>query len=150
MARAGSGNGAIPVQFAVMAMVAAVANPLVCPPAPTPQQARLGPPPVAACTAAAPAQGEAFTGTVLQVIDGQTICVAFGPTPDSWVRVRLADAGAGRPRGALMASAFAKEVTCVASAADGDGVTAVCTVEGRSVGKAASDADATVEAADWR
>jgi hypothetical protein len=150
MARAGSGKGAFPVQFAVMAMVAAVANPLVCPPAPTPQQARLGPPPVATCTAAAPAHGEAFTGTVLQVINGHTLCVASGPTPDRWVRVRLTDAGAGLPRGALMASAFAKEVTCVAGAADGDGVTAVCTAQGRSVGKAASEAVATTEAADWR
>ena len=133
-----------------MAMVAAAAAPLVCPPAPGPQQARLGPPPVAACTAVSPAHGESFKGTVLQVIDGQTICVAFGPTPDRWVRVRLTDAGAGLPRGALMASAFAKEVTCIASAIDADGVAAVCTADGRSVGKAASDADATTEAADWR
>lgn len=138
------------MQLAAMAMVAAVANPLVCPPAPSPQPARLGPSPVAACTASSPARGASFTGTVLQVIDGQTICVAFGPTPDRWVRVRLTDAGAGLPRGALMASAFAREVTCVAGDADGEGVAALCTADGRSVGRAASDAVATTEATDWR
>lgn len=139
------------MQLAVMAMVAATAAPLVCPPASLQQPARAGPPPApAACTADAPAQGSPFTGTVLQVIDGRTLCVAFGPTPDRWVRVRLTDAGDGLPRGALMASAFAKEVTCVASAAEGDGVAAVCTADGRSVGRAASDADAVAQAADWR
>ena len=138
------------MHLAAMAMVAAAAAPLVCPPAPSPQQARIDRPVAAECAAAPPTHGEAFTGTVLQVIDGRTICVAFGPTPDRWVRVRLTDAGAGLPRGALMASAFAKEVTCVASAADAEGVAAVCIADGRSVGRAASDPDAVTQAADWR
>jgi hypothetical protein len=137
------------VQFAVMAMIAATAaQPLTCPPAPQP--ARLDPAAAAACTAAPPAHGEAFSGTVLQVIDGRTLCVASGPTPDRWVRVRLTDAGADLPRGALMATAFAREVSCVADAPDAEGVTAVCIVDGRSVGEAASSPDATAQAADWR
>ncbi len=137
------------MQFAAMAMiVATVAQPLTCPPAPQPT--RFGPPAVAACTAAPPARGEAFTGTVLQVIDGRTLCVAFGPTPDHWVRVRLTDAVPGLPRGALMATAFAREVTCVAGAPDSDGVAAVCIVDGRSVGRAAAQPDAVAQAADWR
>ena len=132
-----------------MAMIAATAaQPLTCPPAPQPT--RLAPPAAAACTAAPPARGEAFTGTVLQVIDGRTLCVAFGPTPDRWVRVRLTDAGPSLPRGALMATAFAHEVTCVVSAPDADGVSAVCVSDGRSVGEAASSPDATAQAADWR
>ena len=134
-----------------MAMVAATAAQLVCPPAPPAQQARLAPPPAAAaCTAAAPARGEAFTGTVLQVIDGRTLCVAFGPTPDRWVRVRLTDAAGGLPRGALMAAAFAREVTCVASGADDEGVSGVCIADGRSVGRTAAEPDAVTQAADWR
>lgn len=136
------------MQFVAMAMIAATAaQPLTCPPAPQP--ARLDPA-AAACTAAPPAHGEAFSGTVLQVIDGHTLCVASGPTPDHWVRVRLTDAGADLPRGALMATAFAREVTCVAGAPDAEGVTAVCIVDGRSVGEAASSPDATAQAADWR
>jgi len=143
-------EGAFPVHIAAMAMVAATVAPLVCPTAPTQRPARLAPAVAAECTASAPARGAAFTGTVLQVIDGRTLCVAFGPTPDHWVRVRLSDAGDGLPRGALMASAFAKQVTCVASQTDGEGVEAVCTADGHSVGRAASDADAVSQAADWR
>ena len=145
--------GAIFVQFAAMAMIAATAAaPLTCPPAPPPgaQPTRLAPPSMAACTAAPPARGVSFTGTVLQVIDGHTLCVAFGPSPDQWVRVRLADGGASLPRGALMAAAFAKEVTCVAGASDGEGLTAVCVIDGRSVGEAAAQPDAAAQAADWR
>jgi glucose/arabinose dehydrogenase len=145
------------VQLAALAMIAATAAaPLSCPPSaappqgPAPQPARLVPPPPAACTAAAPAAGATFTGTVLQVIDGRTLCVAFGPSPDQWVRVRLTDAGVGPPRGALMAVAFAKEVTCVVQAPDGEGVTAVCVVDGHSVGQAASQPDAATQATDWR
>jgi hypothetical protein len=146
--------GAFLVQFAALAMIAATAaGPLTCPPAPTasaPQPARFARPAAAECTAAAPARGAAFTGTVLQVIDGRTLCVAFGPSPDQWVRVRLTDAGPTPPRGALMATAFAREVTCVAGATDGEGLTAVCTLDGRSVGEAASQPDAVVQAADWQ
>src|SRR5581483_5262999 len=109
--------GALVVQFAALAMIAATAaTQLACPPAPapgaSPQPTRFAPPPPAACTAAAPARGVSFTGTVLQVIDGRTLCVAFGPSPDQWVRVRLTDVGPALPRGALMATAFAREVTC--------------------------------------
>ena len=135
-----------------MAMVAATAaQTLTCPPAPAPQPTRLAPPAVAACGAAPPARGASFSGTVLQVIDGQTLCVAFGPTPDQWVRVRLSDAAAGLPRGALMASAFARQVTCVADLADTSAVAAICVdADGRSVGRAAASPDAAAQAADWR
>lgn len=143
------------MQFAALAMIAATAAaPLTCPPAPltgsAAQPTRFAPPAPAACTAAAPTRGASFSGTVLQVIDGRTLCVAFGPSPDQWVRVRLTDAGPALQRGALMATAFAKEVTCVAGAADGEGLSAVCTLDGRSVGEAASQPDAAVQAADWR
>jgi len=142
------------MQLAAMAMIAATAaSPLACPPAPPPGSAQpvaLQRPAAAACTAALPARGASFSGTVLQVIDGHTLCVASGATPDQWVRVRLSDGGPGLTRGALMAAAFAKEVTCVAASADGDGVEAVCTADGRSVGRTAAEPAATVQAASWR
>ena len=141
------------MQFAAMAMIAATAAaPLSCPPAPAhaPQPTRFERPAAAACTAAAPARGSSFSGTVLQVIDGRTLCVAFGPSPDQWVRVRLTDANPALPRGALMAAAFAKEVTCVAGPPDGDALTAVCTLDGHSLGEAAAQPDAAMQAADWR
>ncbi|HWF77302.1 MAG TPA: hypothetical protein VN694_09010 [Caulobacteraceae bacterium] len=139
------------MQLAALAMIAATASQsLTCPPPPAPQPTRFASPPPAACTAPAPALGAAFTGTVLQVIDGRTLCVAFGPSPDQWVRVRLTDAGPTLPRGALMATAFAREITCVAGAADGEGLSAVCTLDGRSVGEAAALPDAAAQAADWR
>jgi hypothetical protein len=87
---------------------------------------------------------------VLQVIDGHTLCVANGASPDQWVRVRLSDGAPGLTRNALMSAAFAKEVTCVAAGADGDEVHAVCTADGRSLGSAAAEPEATVQAAGWR
>ena len=139
------------MQFAAMAVIAATAaHSLTCPPAPAPQPTRLEAPAAAACTAAPPARGQSFSGTVLQVIDGRTLCVASGPTPDKWVRVRLSDADPSLPRGALMAAAFAREVTCVADLPDAGGVTAVCIVDGQSVGRAAASPDATAQAAAWR
>jgi hypothetical protein len=141
------------VQLAALAMIAATtAQSLACPPAPAPASgpARLERPVAADCAAPAPAPGASFSGTVLQVIDGRTICVAFGPTPDQWVRVRLSDAGANQLRGALMAAAFSRQVVCVTGMPDADGVVGVCAVDGRSVGRAAAEPDATTKAADWR
>ena len=139
------------MQIAAMALIAATAaHSLTCPPAPAPQPTRLEAPSATECAAAPPARGQSFSGTVLQVIDGRTLCVASGPTPDQWVRVRLSDADASLPRGALMAAAFSREVTCVAEQPSADGVTAVCIVEGQSVGRAAASPDATAQAADWR
>jgi hypothetical protein len=107
-------------------------------------------PPMAACTAAVPARGVSFSGPVLQVIDGRTLCVAAGPTPAEWVRVRLTDAADDQSRGALMAAAFARTVVCIATSADEDGARGVCLADGRSVGQAGHDPDAVAEAAAWR
>jgi glucose/arabinose dehydrogenase len=152
--RARAEEGTVPVHIAAMAVIAATAaQSLACPPAPPAapaQPASLQRPTLAACTAAAPARGASFTGTVLQVIDGRTLCVANGPTPDQWVRVRLTDANPTAPRGALMAAAFAKQVVCVAAAADGEGVQAVCEADGQSVGAASGHPDASLHAASWR
>jgi hypothetical protein len=66
----------------------------------------------AACAATPPAVGGRLSGPILQVVDGQTFCVALGPTPDQWVKIQLADTPHG-DRAALMDAAFAQRVTCV-------------------------------------
>lgn len=107
----------------------------------------LGP---AACSAEAPAAGSVFSGPVLQVIDGRTLCVADGPTPDHWVRVRLADVAAGRSRTALMAAVFAKDVICVADRRDGQGVVGRCVFNGSALGQLVRSDEVRAQAASWR
>jgi hypothetical protein len=112
--------------------------------------AQTGPerPPLAACTAAAPMQGEVLSGVVLEVIDSQTICVARGPLPSEWVRVRVADPQVSR--GAMMAAVFARRIDCVVTRIDGDGVRATCLADRTSVGALASAPEALAQAASWR
>ncbi|HXQ46827.1 MAG TPA: hypothetical protein VN806_09435 [Caulobacteraceae bacterium] len=81
------------------------------------------------CTAPAPERGAAFSGPVLQVIDGRSLCVAEGPTPASWVRVTLAGAPDRGDRSDLMTAAFARRVTCVVDQRNEDGVLARCTID---------------------
>jgi hypothetical protein len=84
----------------------------------------------APCSAPPPRKGEVFSGPVLEVLDGRTLCVAQGPTSDRWIQVQLpASAGRG-DRGGLMAAAFAKRVTCVARRVLDQGVAADCAIEG--------------------
>jgi hypothetical protein len=88
------------------------------------------------CSAAAPAQGEHFSGPVLQVMDGQRLCIATGPTPDQWVEVRpaglvkAAQTSPAADRSLLMTAAFSKRLDCVAGPRIDGAVQAVCTVEG--------------------
>lgn len=54
-------------------------------------------------------------GPVLDVPADGVICVALGPRPEQWVKVRLAKDGAGSEaldRKRLMAAAFSKRVDC--------------------------------------
>jgi hypothetical protein len=106
--------------------------------------------PPAACTASAPASGQVFSGPVLQVIDGQTLCVADGPTPDHWVRVRLTDVDRTIPRGALMAAAFAKDVICTVERRDGQGVAGRCVFDGASLGELVQSDEIRTQATSWR
>ena len=89
---------------------------------------------VAECTAPAPLAGEPFAGPVLQVVDGRTVCVALGPTPDQWIRVDLADGKDATPRDALMGAVFAQRIVCVSDRSNGQGVVAHCALDGISVG----------------
>ncbi len=105
---------------------------------------------VAACTAAAPADGQSVAGPVLQVIDGQTLCIAKGPTPDQWVRVRLTDVYDREDRGSLMAAAFAKDVVCSVERRDAQGASGRCTLEGAPLGQVIGSDAAKLQAASWR
>jgi hypothetical protein len=101
---------------------------------------------VSACLAAAPV-GEPFAGNVLQVLDGRTICVAQGPAPSQWIKVRLADSDGAGDRSSLMAAAFAKRVVCVVLKADG---AAHCALNGVSLVTLSQGGAARAEAAFWR
>ncbi|MBI1683764.1 hypothetical protein [Caulobacter hibisci] len=68
----------------------------------------------AAVACAAPTPKGDFSGPILDVPEAGVICVALGPTPDRWVRVRLAQP---LERRALMAAGFSKRVTCRLDAA---------------------------------
>ena len=104
----------------------------------------------AACTAPAPAVGAVISGPVLEVIDGRTLCVADGPTPDHWLRVRLADVADPRARGALMAAAFSKDVICIADRRDGQGVVGRCVFDGSPLGDLVRSGEVRAQAASWR
>ena len=105
---------------------------------------------VAECTAAAPAEGASVSGPVLQVIDGRTLCIAKGPTPDQWVRVRLADVYDRENRGALMAATFSKDVVCKVERADAQGAVGRCSIDGAPLTQVVASAPAQVQAASWR
>jgi hypothetical protein len=39
-----------------------------------------------------PPSGQTVSGPVLHVIDGRTLCIAQGPTPDQWIPLRISPA----------------------------------------------------------
>ena len=86
--------------------------------------------------------GATFTGEVVEVIDGDSLCVAVGPTPPDWVEVRLADFFApeiATPEGlvartALEGIAKGRTAQCVAGFATYDRIAAQCRIDGSSIG----------------
>ena len=98
------------------------------------------------CKGAVPQAGVVFRGPVLHVEEGGRLCVARGFEPDAWVEVRLADAPPEITRGALMSTAFARDVDCRM----GEGGRAVCTVDGQSVGALARRPLAQKAGFTWR
>lgn len=107
-------------------------------------------PAIAVCGAPGPAVGSSFSGPVLQVIDGRTLCIARGADPERWIRVRLA--GADRPgdRGALLAASFGRQVNCTAQARGRDEIVASCVVDGRDLGIEARSPATRTEGLKWR
>ena len=109
----------------------------------------------ATCGGTAPAGATEFRGPVLEVLDGERLCVALGPDPSAWVPVRLDAAQmkvstAPASRGALMAASFGQDVTCRITGRDEDGVITDCASDRGSVARLAQ-ARATIKAGlAWR
>ena len=106
------------------------------------------------CRGAAPATGQAVSGPVMHVIDGQTLCVAQGPTPDRWIPLTVLPSATPLPadRQRLMAAAFSRSLTCKITGGRGPVKAADCTVDGRPL-DALLAAPATItitEAKAWR
>lgn len=86
--------------------------------------------------------GATFSGPVVDVLDGDSLCVAVGPEPRDWVEVRLADfyapesseAAGALAKAALKRIALGRTATCVAGRRTYDRVAARCQVEGRPIG----------------
>ncbi len=94
------------------------------------------------CTAALPAPGTRFTGTVRHVIDGDGLCVGPAGRPDRWIEIRLADfyapesreAGGRRAKARLAALTMGRTLTCVAGHRSYDRIVARCMMDGRPIG----------------
>lgn len=86
--------------------------------------------------------GSSFSGPVVYIGDGDSLCVAVGLLPSAWVEVRLADfyapelhdAGGAEAKAALERIAKGRPVSCVADRRTYDRVAAVCTLRGVSLG----------------
>jgi micrococcal nuclease len=107
-------------------------------------------PHVAACTAAAPAPGTRIAGPVLQVMDGESLCLAKGPNPADWLLIRLANMPNSSERRVLMAAAFAEKVECVVERRSTTGVVATCWKDGAPLAALVQDAGVREKAALWR
>jgi endonuclease YncB( thermonuclease family) len=88
------------------------------------------------------APGKTFSGPVVRVLDGDSLCVAVGPGPASWVEVRLVDfyapessePGGPAAKAALERIALGKQANCRAGPQSYDRVVSSCTIDGRSIG----------------
>lgn len=86
--------------------------------------------------------GQIFSGSVVYVGDGDSLCVALGPSRSQWAEVRLADfyapelhdTGGPEAKATLSRLVEGKQVECVAEHRSYDRVVAVCRLRGRSVG----------------
>jgi micrococcal nuclease len=86
--------------------------------------------------------GATFSGPVVDVLDGDSLCVAVGPEHKDWVEVRLADfyapesgeAAGASAKAALARIALGKSAVCVAGMKTYDRVAARCQVDGRPIG----------------
>jgi hypothetical protein len=86
--------------------------------------------------------GATFSGKVVYVGDGDSLCLAVGPGPQQWVEVRLADfyapelhdAGGERAKATLSRLAYGRQATCVADHQSYDRMVAACKIDDRSIG----------------
>ena len=88
-------------------------------------------------------KGHSFSGPVVQVLDGDSLCVAVGKGPQNWVEVRLSDfyapelhePGGPEAKAALGRIALGKVATCVSKNRTYDRIAARCTIGGRALGE---------------
>jgi hypothetical protein len=85
--------------------------------------------------------GSHFSGPVVLVLDGDSLCVAVGPGAANWVEVRLEDfyapemsADGDDAKAALQRVAMGKEVVCTAGPQSYDRVVSSCQIGDRSLG----------------
>lgn len=107
------------------------------------------------CGAPAAEAGAHLRGPVLHVLDGETLCLALGPTPDQWLQLRLGDpreaaAGTAPPRGTLMSVAFGRDVNCRILGVAEIGNSATCERDGRTLSARAREPKAIQAGARWR
>lgn len=87
--------------------------------------------------------GRTFSGPVVRVLDGDSLCVAVGNGPTSWVEVRLVDfyapesseTGGLAAKAALEQIALGKVANCRAGPQSYDRVVSACTISGGSIGQ---------------
>lgn len=88
------------------------------------------------------APGSAFSGPVVYVGDGDSMCVAVGSGAANWVEVRIADfyapelhaPGGAEAKAALVRIAKGRRATCLAEHQSHDRIVAQCEVNGVSIG----------------
>jgi endonuclease YncB( thermonuclease family) len=86
--------------------------------------------------------GKSFSGPVVRVLDGDSMCVALGDSPSQWVEVRLVDfyaaelgsSGGPAAKAALETVALGKVTECKAGPQSYDRVVSACRIGGRAVG----------------
>lgn len=86
--------------------------------------------------------GAQFSGPVVYVGDGDSLCVAVGIGPSNWVEVRLEDLyspelhspSGPQAKATLERIAMGRDAACVASHQSYDRVVATCRIGGRSIG----------------
>lgn len=109
----------------------------------------------AVCGGVPPAEATEFRGPVLDVQDGERLCVALGADPSAWVPVRLVEgptkvSTAPASRGALMAVSFGQDVTCTIAGRDEYGVVAECVSDRGSLRRLSQSRQATKAGLTWR
>jgi micrococcal nuclease len=121
--------GALAVAFALAPVTVALADPCKAIPDKGPMPAFLKP-------------GSTFSGPVTYVGDGDSLCVAVGPSPSDWVEVRVSDfyapelnaPGGQEAKAALERIAKGRRVECRAIRQSYDRVVARCALQGGSLG----------------
>ena len=98
-----------------------------------------------AALACAPSHRSSVAGPVLDVPEAGVICVALGPRPEQWVRVRVVGAEQ-LDRKRLMAAAFSKRVECAVTPA-GAGA---CRLAGEDLAALAASPAISLVADKWR